>query len=72
MAALMATSNSPMAQWLAHMRVIVESEQGKECLQTMGCKVGLPAIDLIACRHFGTPVAPAFWYRLDSVQQRDD
>lgn len=53
-----------MAQWLAHMRVIVESEQGKECLQTMGCKVGLPAIDLIACRHFGTPVAPAFWYRL--------
>lgn len=53
-----------MAQWLAHMRLIVESEQGKECLQTMGCKVGLSAIDLIACRHFGTPVAPAFWYRL--------
>lgn len=53
-----------MALWLAHMRVIVESEQGKECVQTMGCKVGLPAIDLIACRHFGTPVAPAFWYRL--------
>ncbi|HEY9208915.1 hypothetical protein [Acidovorax sp.] len=53
-----------MAQWFEHMRVIVESEQGKECLQTMGCKVGLPAIDLIACRHFGTPVAPAFWYRL--------
>lgn len=53
-----------MTQWLAHMRVIVESEQGKECLQTMGCKVGLPAIDLIACRHFGTPVPPAFWYRL--------
>lgn len=53
-----------MAQWLVHMRVIVESKQGQECLQTMGCKVGLPAIDLIACRHFGTPVAPAFWYRL--------
>jgi hypothetical protein len=53
-----------MVQWLAHMRVIVESEQGKECLQTMGCKVGLPAIDLIASRHFSTPVAPAFWYQL--------
>lgn len=53
-----------MAQWLAHMRIIVESEQGKECIQTMSCTVGLPAIDLIACRHFGTPVAPAFWYRL--------
>jgi hypothetical protein len=53
-----------MAQWLAHMQVIVESEQGKECLHTMGGKVGLPAIDMIACRHFGTPVAPAFWYRL--------
>jgi len=56
-----------MAQWLEHMRVIVESEQGKECLQTMGCKIGLPAIDLIACRHFGTPVAPAFWYRLGLI-----
>ena len=53
-----------MAQWLVHMRVIVESEQGKESLKTMGCKVGLPGIDLIACRHFGTPVAPGFWYQL--------
>lgn len=53
-----------MALWLAHMRVIVESEQGRESLRTMGCNVGLPAIDLIACRHFGTPVAPAFWYRI--------
>ncbi|SIR58277.1 hypothetical protein SAMN05421778_112105 [Sphaerotilus natans] len=32
-----------MAQWLAHMQVIVESKQGKECLNTMGGKVGLPA-----------------------------
>ncbi|WP_421954997.1 hypothetical protein [Polaromonas sp.] len=53
-----------MAQWLVHIRVIVESEHVKECLQTMSCRVGLPAIDLIACRHFGTPVAPAFWYQL--------
>jgi hypothetical protein len=52
-----------MAQWLAHMLVIVDSAQGSECFDTMGCKVGLPAIDLIACRHFGTPVTPAFWYR---------
>lgn len=56
-----------MAEWLAHMRVIVESEHGKECLQTMACKAGLSAIDLIACRHFGTPVAPAFWYRLATM-----
>lgn len=53
-----------MAQWHAHMRIIMESEHGKECLLTMGVKAGLPAIDLIACRHFGTPIAPAFWYRL--------
>lgn len=53
-----------MADWLAHMRVIVESEHGKECLQTMGFKVGLLALDLIASRHFGTPVAPALWYQL--------
>ena len=53
-----------IAQWRAHMQIIIESEHGKECLLTMGVKVGLPAIDLIACRHFGTPIAPAFWYRL--------
>jgi len=27
-------------------------------------KAGIPAIDLVACRHFRTPVAPFFWYRL--------
>jgi hypothetical protein len=59
-----------MSQWLANMRVIVESDQGKESLKTMGCKVGLPAIDLTACRHFGTPVAPTFWYRL-ATERKD-
>jgi len=28
------------------------------------CLAGMDAIDLIACRHFRTPVAPIFWYRL--------
>ena len=60
-----------MAQWLVHIRVIVESEHGKEWLQTMGCRVGLQAIDLIACRHFGTPVAPAFWYQF-AMSHRPD
>ena len=53
-----------MQECVAHMRVIVESEHGKDCLQTMGWRVGLPAIDLIACRHFCTPIAPALWYSL--------
>lgn len=53
-----------MNEWIEHMRAIEKSEQGKECFRTMSCKVGLPAIDLIACRHFGTPIAPSFWYRL--------
>ena len=26
--------------------------------------VGMPTLDLIACRHFRTPVAPYFWYKL--------
>jgi hypothetical protein len=59
-----------MPHWLASMRVIVESDQGKECLRTMGCRVGLPAIDLIACRHYGTPIAPTFWYRL-ATERKD-
>jgi hypothetical protein len=50
--------------WRENMRAIVESVHGKECFETMGCKLGLPAIDLIANRHFGTPIAPAFWYQL--------
>lgn len=28
------------------------------------CLVGMDAIDLVASRHFRTPVAPFFWYRL--------
>lgn len=27
-------------------------------------KAGIRAIDLVACRHFRTPVAPYFWYKL--------
>lgn len=56
-----------MYQWLVHIRIVAESKQGRDCLQTMGLKIGLPAIDLIASRHFGTPVAPAFWYQFAMV-----
>ncbi len=33
---------------------------------------GLLALDLIACRHFRTPVAPYYWYRLFSVSKSDN
>lgn len=60
-----------MDQWLEHMRVIVASVHGEECLQTMGCKSGLPALDLIACRHFGTPITNAFSKVLKSGEEAD-
>jgi hypothetical protein len=44
--------------------MIRESEYGKVFLESPATKAGLIALDLIAHRHFSTPVSPVFWYSL--------
>lgn len=46
------------------MDMIRKSEFGKVILESPATKARLIALDLIAHRHFSTPVSPVFWYSL--------
>ncbi len=46
------------------MNMMLESELGKVTLESSAAKEGLIALDLIAHRHFSTPVSPVFRYSL--------
>ncbi|EIC27883.1 MULTISPECIES: hypothetical protein [Methylomicrobium] len=55
----------PLAEdYRKQMDIIRQSEFGKVILESPATKAGLIALDLIAHRHFSTPVAPVFWYSL--------
>jgi hypothetical protein len=41
----------------------LQSEQYNVVTSSTAGKAGLPALDMLACRHFRTPVAPFYWYR---------
>jgi hypothetical protein len=46
------------------MNMLRESDVGKVILESPATKAGLFALDIIAHRHFSTPVSPVFWYSL--------
>lgn len=54
---------SQMEKWREHMAAIVASGQGQIVNASPSVRAGAAVWDLIACRHFSTPVFPAFWYR---------
>ena len=51
-------------EYRARMEAILQSERHNIIDSSTAGKAGIPAIDIVACRHFRTPVAPFFWYRL--------
>lgn len=51
-------------EYRARMEAILQSERHNIIDSSTAGKAGIPTIDLVACRHFRTPVAPFFWYRL--------
>jgi hypothetical protein len=55
----------------SQMEAILQSDRHNVVDTSSAGKAGIVALDLIACRHFRTPVAPFFWYRLlqSPVQQ---
>ncbi|WP_353116574.1 hypothetical protein [Nitratidesulfovibrio sp.] len=61
-------------EWIEHMKTITRSPQEKIYEASPALQTGLAALDIIACRHFLTPVPPFFWYRLacwaDSLQSK--
>ena len=46
------------------MRAVLGSERHDVISKSPACSAGVAAIDLVACRHFRTPVAPFLWYQL--------
>lgn len=51
-------------EFRSRMKAVLASERHNSIASSPACAAGLPAIDLVACRHFRTPVAPFLWYQL--------
>lgn len=49
--------------WREHMAIILNSDQAQIANDSLILQAGFPALDLIACRHFSTPIPPYFWYQ---------
>lgn len=58
--------------WRDHIRIILASDQAAIVEASPAGCAGLPVLDLIACRHFSTPVAPVFWYRFIGASYSDE
>lgn len=46
------------------MKAVLDSERHNIIDKSPAGLAGIVALDLVACRHYRTPVAPYFWYRL--------
>lgn len=53
-----------MDDYRKQMELILRSDFGKVLQDSPAAKAGLIVLDLIACRHFSTPIAPVLWYAL--------
>jgi hypothetical protein len=53
-----------MSEYRNQMEAILKSERYNVIAASTAGKAGIPAIDLVACRHFRTPIAPFYWYKL--------
>lgn len=50
--------------WRKHVFAFNDSDQARILANSSALKAGIQALDLIASRHFSTPVAPVFWYQV--------
>jgi hypothetical protein len=50
-------------EWRVHMRLILASEHSKFVDDSVATQSGIP-LDIIAWRHFSTPIPPVVWYQL--------
>ena len=55
-------------EYRARMKALLESGRHNVMSSSTAGKSGMLAIDLLACRHFRTPVAPFFWYQFVQLQ----
>jgi hypothetical protein len=52
------------SEFLNMMKAVLDSERHNVVDNSSAGLAGIVALDLIACRHHRTPIAPYFWYRL--------
>ena len=50
-------------EYRTRMQALLKSERHDIVSASTARRAGLLAADLVACRHFRTPVAPFFWYQ---------
>lgn len=51
------------SEYRTRMMALLDSDRHNVATTSTAGLAGVPALDLIACRHFRTPVAPIFWYQ---------
>jgi hypothetical protein len=59
---------STAKEYRSQMDALLESKRHNVAATSPAGLAGIPALDLIACRHFRTPVAPIFWYQFLRLQ----
>ncbi len=58
------TFPSNMEEFKQRMLKLLESKRHNIQATSPSYKAGLPALDILACRHFRTPVPPFLWFQL--------
>lgn len=52
------------SEWRVHMKMITAADKVKLARESVAAQAGMAMLDVIACRHFSTPISPSFWYQL--------
>ncbi|MHB1188950.1 hypothetical protein [Thiobacillus sp.] len=58
--------------WRDHIKTILRSNQAQIAAASAAKQARIPALDIIAYRHYSAPVAPYFWYQFVNVLYPED
>lgn len=60
------------SEWRHHIRTILASGQAAIANASPAVRAGIQVLDVVACRHFSTPIPPFFWYQFVDVLTHSD
>jgi hypothetical protein len=60
------------SEYRSRMEALLKSERHNVVALSSAGLAGILAIDLVACRHFRTPIAPMFWYQFLGISMEGD
>lgn len=58
-----------LSEWRENIKIILDSDQAEIFKESIAAQKGFLILDLLACRHFSTPVAPYLWYQRSNQTQ---